>query len=62
MSEEIKKGKILIVEDDQNYAKILERVLTKNGYDVKISNDGIDGFKQMLEPRLQMCPEVRHPL
>ncbi|CUT03409.1 His Kinase A (phospho-acceptor) domain-containing protein [Candidatus Kryptonium thompsonii] len=49
MSEEIKKGKILIVEDDQNYAKILERVLTKNGYDVKISNDGIDSFKQMLE-------------
>ena len=48
MSEEINKGKILIVEDDQNYAKILDRVLTKNGYDVKISNDGIDGFKQML--------------
>ncbi len=49
MGEDVKKGKILIVDDDQSYASILERVLTKNGYDVKISNDGVDGFKQMLE-------------
>ncbi|MEN3039195.1 MAG: response regulator [Candidatus Kryptonium sp.] len=48
MNEET-KGRILIVEDDQNYAEILKRVITKNGYDVKLAYDGIDGFNQMVE-------------
>ncbi|MCS7229243.1 MAG: response regulator [Candidatus Kryptonium sp.] len=48
MSEET-KGKILIVEDDQSYAEILKRVIAKNGYDVKLAYNGIDGFNQMME-------------
>jgi len=48
VDEEIGK-KVIIVEDDQNYAEILKRVIIKNGYHVKIAYDGVDGFNQMVE-------------
>lgn len=43
------KGKVLIVDDDANYAEILRRVIAKNNYEIKIAHDGAEGFEQTLE-------------
>lgn len=43
------KGKVLIVEDDINYAEILKRVIAKNGYEVNIAYDGNDGYDKSIE-------------
>ena len=44
MSDEI-KGKVLIVEDDKNYAEILKRVIMKNGYEINLAYDGKEGLE-----------------
>ncbi len=43
MSEE--KGKILIVEDEEDTKFVLERLLVKNGYEVKAANNGEEALK-----------------
>ncbi len=43
------KGKVLIVDDDINYAEILRRVIAKDGYEIKIAYDGVQGFEQTVE-------------
>ncbi len=37
--------KILVVEDDKNAAKLMQVILTKAGYDVKISSNGAEALK-----------------
>ncbi|CUU01652.1 His Kinase A (phospho-acceptor) domain-containing protein [Candidatus Thermokryptus mobilis] len=44
MSDEI-KGKVLIVEDDKNYAEILKRVIMKNEYEINLAYDGKEGLE-----------------
>jgi len=44
VSDEI-KGKVLIVEDDKNYAEILKRVIMKNGYEINLAYDGKEGLE-----------------
>lgn len=48
MSDEI-KGKVLIVEDDKNYAEILKRVIMKNGYEINLAYDGKEGLELSTE-------------
>lgn len=47
MSEE--KDKILIVEDEEDTQFVLERLLFKNGYEVKASNNGEEALKILQE-------------
>jgi len=44
VSDEI-KGKVLIVEDDKNYAEILKRVIMKNEYEINLAYDGKEGLE-----------------
>jgi len=39
--------KVLIVEDEKVMAELLERKLTKEGYDVSVARDGEEGLKVM---------------
>jgi len=48
VSDEI-KGKVLIVEDDKNYAEILKRVIMKNGYEINLAYDGKEGLELSTE-------------
>ncbi|ASV32650.1 sigma-54-dependent Fis family transcriptional regulator [Maribacter cobaltidurans] len=41
--------KILIIEDDTSFAKMLQRFFTKKGYEVFLSSSGKDGSKQIKE-------------
>jgi DNA-binding response OmpR family regulator len=41
-------GKILVVDDDQGTTKLLELVLSKEGYDVITINNGIDALPTVL--------------
>lgn len=41
--------RILVIEDDQMLRKIYERVLIKEGYEVDMATDGIEGLKKALE-------------
>jgi len=52
MSEE--KDKILIVEDEEDTQFVLERLLFKNGYEVKASNNGEEALKvlQYFQPKV----------
>ncbi len=43
------KGKVLIVDDDASYTEILKRVIAKNGYEIRVAYDGLEGFNQTLE-------------
>lgn len=38
---------IMVVEDDYNTRKLMEAVLTQNGYEVILANDGIDALEKM---------------
>ena len=38
-------GKILLVEDDQNFGDVLRSYLEMNDYDVTLANDGIKGLE-----------------
>ena len=41
-------GKILLVEDDQNFGDVLRSYLEMNDYDVTLANDGIKGLELSL--------------
>jgi DNA-binding response OmpR family regulator len=43
--------KILIIEDEEIICDLLERKLTREGYSVVITNNGIDGLIKMREDR-----------
>ncbi len=43
--------KILIIEDEKIICDLLERKLTREGYSVVITNNGIDGLVNMREDR-----------
>ena len=38
--------RILIVEDDPNFGKILKEYLTLNDYDIVLAKNGIEGFEK----------------
>lgn len=49
-----KKNKVLIVDDEQDILDMLQYILEKEGYEVKVAHDGKEGLKSALEfqPRL----------
>ena len=49
MSDDVVEGKILLVEDDQNIARLISYNLDKNGYDCRIAVDGEQGFNMVKE-------------
>ena len=57
-------GPILVIEDDQAMADMLERILSKEGYDVMVANSGTEGLEMMrcIRPSVVtldvMLPEV----
>ena len=46
------KGKILVVDDDPRFTKLMQEILTMVGYDVVTTNSGIEALKQI---------EAEHP-
>lgn len=71
----VNKQKILIVDDDNTIAELISLYLTKECYDVKIVNDGIQALREfrLFQPDLiildlmlpgmdgyQVCREIRH--
>lgn len=46
--------KILIIEDDTSFAQMLQKFLTKKGFDVLLSHNGIDGEKKIKEETLDL--------
>ena len=55
--------KILIVEDEEALAEILEYNLRREGYDVYVANDGLDGLEkaQAIKPDLVILDLMYHP-
>ena len=47
--------KILIVEDDPNFGKILKEYLTLNDYDIVLANNGIEGFEKFNKSDFDLC-------
>ena len=47
--------KILIVEDDPNFGKILKEYLTLNDYDVVLAKNGIEGFEKFNKSDFDLC-------
>jgi len=43
------KQKILVIEDEANIQELLKYNLEKNGYEVTIADNGIDGLKEALD-------------
>jgi two-component system, OmpR family, response regulator len=41
----MEKPKVLIIEDEEKIARVLELELTYEGYEVKIAHNGLDGFQ-----------------
>lgn len=56
----VNRHKILVVDDSQPIATIIEVVLKKEGYDVCIGQDGVEGLKMALveKPDLIICDSV----
>jgi DNA-binding response OmpR family regulator len=48
-SAEMKKARILIVEDDASLAEVLEYNLSFEGYDVQVARDGLQGLREARE-------------
>lgn len=46
--------KILIIEDDTSFARMLQKFLARNSYDVVLSHTGLDGEKQLKEHDFQL--------
>ncbi|WP_282075097.1 sigma-54-dependent transcriptional regulator [Maribacter aquivivus] len=46
--------KILIIEDDTSFARMLQKFLARNSYDVVLSHTGLDGEKQFKEHDFQL--------
>jgi len=47
--------KILIVEDDPNFGKILKEYLTLNDYDIVLAKNGIEGFEKFKKSYFDLC-------
>ena len=47
--------KILIVEDDPNFGKILKEYLTLNDYDIVLAKNGIEGFEKFNKSYFDLC-------
>ena len=56
----VDKRKILVVDDSQPIAAIIEAALKKEGYDVCVGQDGVEGLKMALveKPDLIICDSV----
>jgi two-component system OmpR family response regulator len=52
---EEKKPRILIVEDDIGFGKILKEYLCLNGFDVVHTKDGIDGWNTLVNHHFDLC-------
>ncbi len=50
-----KQGKILLVEDDQNFGDVLRSYLDMNDYDVTLANDGIKGIESYNQDTFDLC-------
>ena len=50
-----KNKKILIVEDDPNFGKILKEYLTLNDYDIVLARNGIEGFEKFNKSDFDLC-------
>ena len=48
-------GKILLVEDDQNFGDVLRSYLEMNDYDVTLANDGIKGLERYNSSKYDLC-------
>ena len=48
-------GKILLVEDDQNFGDVLRSYLEMNDYDVTLANDGIKGLESYHSGNYDLC-------
>lgn len=51
---EVMKGNLLIIEDDMDIALMVKEYLSKEGYNVFVSNDGEDGFKSFKENSIEL--------
>ncbi|MCB0521585.1 MAG: response regulator transcription factor [Lewinellaceae bacterium] len=49
------RGKILLVEDDQNFGDVLRSYLEMNDYDVTLANDGIKGLETYHQGEFDLC-------
>jgi len=47
--------KILLVEDDPNFGKILKDYLTINNYDISLAVNGIEGFEKFNKSEFDLC-------
>ena len=47
--------KILLVEDDPNFGRILKDYLTINNYDVTLAVNGIEGFEKFNKSEFDLC-------
>tara|TARA_B100000886_G_scaffold158473_1_gene108063 strand:+ start:1142 stop:1846 length:705 start_codon:yes stop_codon:yes gene_type:complete len=47
--------RILIVEDDPNFGKILKEYLTLNDYDIVLAKNGIEGFEKFNKSSFDLC-------
>jgi DNA-binding response OmpR family regulator len=42
-----RKGSVLVIEDDQSIRKLIRAVLTREGYDVEVAADGVEGVLKL---------------
>ena len=54
-SNEKSNKRILIVEDDPNFGKILKEYLTLNDYDIVLAKNGIEGFEKFNKSYFDLC-------
>jgi DNA-binding NarL/FixJ family response regulator len=56
--------KILVIEDDQRFAKTIKNVLSQHGYDVCLANNGATGIQKAFEynPDLILCDIQMDPI
>jgi CheY-like chemotaxis protein len=56
----VSRHKVLVVDDSQPIAAIIEVALKKEGYDVSVAHDGVEGLKMALaeKPDLIICDSV----
>ena len=47
--------KILIVEDDTNFGKILKEYLSLNDYEIALAKNGIEGFEKFKKEAFDLC-------
>ena len=47
--------KILLVEDDPNFGRILKDYLTINNYEVTLAVNGIEGFEKFNKSEFDLC-------